>query len=141
MQSWTNQFGIIFNSSISNKRVLSINPWFLSTKSKARWPCKTYLHCIFLIIHSDHCWTMRLNSYRECCWSWATLIVIILRISKFWGHNYPASLINIVKFAFLSPPISFYSVWTQKNIFISFQPYSTFFWRTKRFKQKILNQI
>lgn len=38
MKNLTNQFGTIFISSISNKRVLSIKPWFLSTKSKARWP-------------------------------------------------------------------------------------------------------
>lgn len=33
------QFGIIFRSSMSNKRVLSINPWFLNTKSNALCPC------------------------------------------------------------------------------------------------------
>lgn len=57
---------------------------------------------------SQSWWTLvtGLNSYRECCRSWATFIIITLRISKFWWYNYPASLINIVKFAFLSPSIS-----------------------------------
>uniref|UniRef100_A0A7C9CNN0 Uncharacterized protein n=1 Tax=Opuntia streptacantha TaxID=393608 RepID=A0A7C9CNN0_OPUST len=45
MLSFTNQSGaaldqscMIFRSSISNNRVLSINPWFLNTKSNALWP-------------------------------------------------------------------------------------------------------
>jgi hypothetical protein len=45
------QFDVIFRSSISNKRVLSISPWFLSTKSKARWPFETHCHCTFVRIH------------------------------------------------------------------------------------------
>lgn len=140
MQNLMNQLGIIFNSSMSNKRVLSIKPWFLSTKSKARWPCKTRLHCIFLRVHSNNGSTKTFNSYRECCWSWATLVEIILRISKFRGYNYPASLTNSE--IFISPLICLSALYQPK---IHLPKFTILIKKFKDWyifkKKKILNQI
>lgn len=88
------QFGMILRSSISNKRVLSISPWFLSTKSRARWPYETdwNLAPSGKKMHGSKVSPKIFIHYRKCCWSWSTLVEVILRVSQFRGHYDPASL-------------------------------------------------
>ena len=70
--SW-NQFGMILRSSMSNSRVLSISPWFLSTKSNARWPCGRHQkNCIIWIKENN-------TRYTKKTW-------ILLRRLLVWGH-------------------------------------------------------
>lgn len=89
-------FGMILRSSISNRSVLSINPWFLSTKLKALCPCKTLGRELLKrkkdVRAIEHCFTRKWD-YRKCCWSWTFLVIVIIRVSKL-RRNYDSALLQ-----------------------------------------------
>ena len=102
---------IILISSMSNRRVLSINPWFLRTKSRALCPCKKNM-VLLLSNHQNYRKTSEFREiyYRKCCRcglnlfkslygyaiSYGTIILKCMGISnkvkicvnKFWNCGY-----------------------------------------------------
>lgn len=84
------QLGTTLSSSISNKRVLSIRPWFLRTKSRALWPWRINNNQ-----HSVRSVLMNLiQTYWECRWSGTKFVVVIIGIPQFGRYYYPAMLPN-----------------------------------------------
>lgn len=84
------QLGTTLSSSISNKRVLSIRPWFLRTKSRALWPWRINNNQ-----HFARSLLMNLiQTYWECCRSGTEFVVVVIGISQFGRYYYPAMLLN-----------------------------------------------
>lgn len=84
-------FGIILRSSMSNRRVLSIKPWFRRTKSRALCPWNKNVK-FWTWFKQTMTWIACEISqifYRECRWFWTQLVVVIFWVSKIRWYNYP----------------------------------------------------